>query len=67
MDEIIFYSIGCPNCKTLKYMLDKKGIQYNEINDVDYMMNEGIKSSPSLKVNGKILNFNEALKWLKDF
>jgi len=62
--EVIFYSTNCPKCKVLKAKMNQKGIEYKEINDVDFMLSKGIKSAPSIEIDGKILDFSESVKWV---
>lgn len=63
-NEIIFYTIHCPACNTLKTLLDKKHIQYTVNTNRDEMMALGMKSAPGLKVDGKLMNFREAKEWI---
>lgn len=63
--EIIFYSTHCPRCKVLETKLKQKNLQYTEECDTEVMSAMGIKSAPTLKVDGNILHFKEALEWLK--
>lgn len=62
--EIIFYSTHCPRCRVLEMKLKQKNIHYTEENDVEKMLSLNIKSAPALGVNGDILNFAEAVRWL---
>ena len=66
MDQIIFYTIHCPNCNALQRMLDAKGIKYTTNTNVDEMRALGMKSAPGLMVNGKLMSFNEARKWVRE-
>jgi len=61
---IILYSNGCLKCKILKQKLDQKQVIYEECNDIDIMMEKKFMSMPILQVDGEIMNFNEAIKWL---
>ena len=63
---ITLYTIDCPKCKVLKQKIDNKNINYNIVNDLDIMTNLGMKTAPMLEVNGLLLNFNEALKWVNE-
>ena len=63
---IVLYSTGCPKCRVLETKLKAKGIGYAEINDVDVMEAKGIMNLPMLEVDGEILNFSEAIKWVND-
>lgn len=65
-ESIILYEHGCPNCKRLKARLDEKGIQYENITDIEIMKSKGFTSAPKLEVNGKVLNFKEAIDWVKE-
>lgn len=61
---IKFYTIHCPACNVLKKKLDEKKISYEEITDKELMMSKGFTSLPMLEVDGQILNFNGAMKWI---
>lgn len=62
--EVIFYSTNCPKCKVLKAKMNQKGIEYKEINDVDFILSKGIKSAPAIEIDGKIMDFSESVKWV---
>lgn len=64
--NIIFYTIGCPQCSVLKRKLDEKGIQYEKNESVEEMLALGIKSAPALKVGDSIMKFSEAIKWVNE-
>lgn len=61
---ITLYSTGCPKCKVLKMKLDQKNIQYEVVNDIEYMKSLGIMSVPMLKVDDEILIFAKAVEWV---
>ena len=63
---IIFYSTNCPKCKVLKTKLDKINIQYTVNENVDKMLQLGIQSVPALQIDDVILDFGQAVKWLKE-
>lgn len=63
-DKIILYSTHCPKCTILEKKLKDKGVIYNEVNDVDYMVNLGFTEVPMLVVNDRTMGFNEAVKWI---
>ena len=60
----ILYSTGCPRCKILKKKLSEMGVEYVENNNVDEMLALGFNDVPMLSVDGKLMNFSEAVKWL---
>lgn len=61
---IKLYTTHCPKCNILKQKLDSKNIQYEEVVDVDRMVSLGIMNVPMLDVDGNMLNFLEANKWI---
>ena len=62
---ITLYSTGCPRCNVLKQKLDSKGIRYVTVNDVDIMTEKGIETVPVLEVDGQMMKFPEAMKWVE--
>ncbi len=62
--SVILYEHGCPRCKVLKSKLDQKGIKYEDISDVEVMKSKGFQEAPKLDVNGVIMDFKEAVKWI---
>lgn len=65
--EIILYSTHCPRCKVLETKLKQKNLQFTEETDSKVMNSLGIKSAPSLGVDGKIMHFKEAVDWVKAY
>jgi len=63
-DEIVLYSAGCPKCAILKRKLDENGVTYTEVNDVDLMLAKGMVSVPMLEVDGEIMDFANAIRWV---
>lgn len=68
MSNYILYSTGCPSCIQLKTMLDRRNVSYTEVNDVEKILSElsgsGIDSVPALKVDDKIMTYEEAKRWI---
>lgn len=64
--EVIFHSTHCPKCKVMEIKMKQKNINYIENNDIDLMLSKGIKSAPCLEVNGEILDFTNAVKWVNN-
>lgn len=60
----VLYSTGCPRCSMLKKKLSDMGVDYVENNNIDEMLSLGINDVPVLSVNGRLMNFSEAIKWL---
>ncbi len=63
---ITLYSTGCPKCNILKTKLNEKGVEYEICDDVDAMQEKGFTVVPMLEVDGKIMNFLESNKWIKE-
>jgi len=61
---ILLYSNNCPKCKILKQKLNQKQIIYEECNDMNIMIEKKFLSIPMLQVDGEIMDFNEAIKWV---
>ena len=64
--EVILYSNHCPQCRVLEAKLKQKGIEYQEINDINLMLEKGFKSMPMLEVDGVIMNFTQSNTWIKE-
>lgn len=65
MIMVILYSTGCPRCNVLVQKLNSKGIEYDVVNDVDVMTEKGIETVPVLEVDGQLMKFPEAMKWVE--
>lgn len=63
---IVLYSTNCPRCKVLAQKLTDKGIEFRISDDVDEMIRQGFKSAPVLSVDGKMMNFTDAVKWVNN-
>lgn len=61
---IILYTTGCPRCKVLKTKLKQKNVEYVECNDVEEMEKKDISSVPCLGVDGDLMDFGAAVKWV---
>lgn len=64
--EVIFYSTNCPKCKILEKKLIEKNIKFTKNNNVVEMTELGIDQVPVLSINGSLLNFVEANKWINE-
>ena len=64
LSEIILYSTGCPKCTVLKKKLAEHNIEFIENNDVEEMTKLNFISVPILEVDGKRMNFKEAVEWI---
>lgn len=53
MNVILYKGTTCPKCKVIALKLDKKGIEYKTVTDVNYMLSIGIHTIPTLEVDGE--------------
>lgn len=65
---VILYTTHCPRCNVLEKKLIQKGIEFEAKTDFDMeeMVNKGFSSAPLLEVEGEIMNFTEANKWINN-
>lgn len=61
---VTLYSTGCPKCGILKKKLSEKSIEFIEEMSVEKMLELGITQVPVLSVNGEMMDFTEAVKWV---
>lgn len=68
MEKIIVYSTGCPLCRALENILNKRNIEYDKISDVEYMRSLGFTHVPIVEIrkeNNEVvrMNFKEAVNY----
>lgn len=63
---IVMYSTHCPRCLILEKKLNEAGVDYKVCEDKQIMTEKGFDFIPVLEVDGKIMNFKEAMKWAND-
>lgn len=62
---MILYTQGCIKCDVLKKKLEQKGLSFTiESNNFQKLIDAGIEFMPVLEVNGKLLQFNDAVKYI---
>lgn len=62
----IYTTTTCPKCRILKIKLAEKGIDYDECMDEEEMHRLDIMSVPVLSVDGRLLDFTEAIKYISE-
>ena len=55
MNVILYKSATCPQCRVAKLKLEKKGIPFTEVLDMDVIKARGIEGFPTLEVDGEII------------
>lgn len=66
MIMIKIYTTHCPKCDILEKILIKENINYETEEDVEKIIALGVEDVPQLEVNGEIMNFSKAIKWIKE-
>lgn len=66
-EKIIFYTTNCPRCQVLKKKMDSLGIKYELNDDIEEMMLWGVQTVPMLRIEKQLLDFSQAVKWLKEY
>lgn len=59
--NITVYSTTCPNCKLLEDYLEKKGIKYDKVSDVDVMLEKGFDHVPMVEIDGVVMEMDAAM------
>lgn len=62
--SVILYSTNCPKCIVLSKKMEQKNIKYDIETDVDLMQSKGFTSMPMLEVDGNLMDFGDAIKWV---
>ena len=62
----VYSKPDCPKCHVLKLKLNQKSIEYSEIQDVDKMVEMNILSLPMMDVDGTLLTFEQAVKYVNE-
>lgn len=62
----VLYSTGCPKCNVLKRKLADANIPYTEVTDVQTILSKGIEAVPVFESEGKLMDFSQTIKWLKE-
>ena len=63
---VIYTQELCPKCKVLKKKMDNKNIQYTECDDVNVLISKHVEFTPMLEVDGAMMDYTEAIKWVNE-
>ena len=63
---ITLFSNHCPCCEVLSKELLSAGIPFATFTDTEQMISMGLTHLPMLDVDGQLLNYPDALKWIKE-
>lgn len=64
MTKLKIYSTGCPKCRVLESKLKSKNLDFEICNSIEEMQTKGIQSVPWLEVDGSLMEFGEAVRWV---
>ena len=64
--EVILYSTHCPRCNVIEQKLKSKNVNFTEVNNVEEIEQKGFKQVPMLEVDGEIMDFVTANKWVNN-
>lgn len=64
MSNIVLYTTHCPKCRVLEKKLNDKNVKFELCDDVQVMKGLNISSAPMLSVDGKIMDFYNAVKFV---
>ena len=62
--NVILYSTHCPRCVVLEEKLEDANIEFKLIEDQKVMEEKGFMSAPMLEVDGQVMDFVKANKWI---
>lgn len=65
--RVILYSTHCPQCTVLENRLKEKEIPYEKITDKAKMISKGFSRVPMLDVDGRVIGFKDAIKWVEEY
>ena len=63
---ITLYSTNppCPKCRVLHQKLTMTGREFSVVEDTQKLIDMGFETAPILEVDGKFMEFSEAIAWL---
>jgi glutaredoxin len=63
---VTLYTTHCPKCKILLERLEKKNIAFETCEDMKVLVAKGFKTVPMLEVDGQMMDFMQANKWVSE-
>lgn len=64
--NVVLYTTHCPKCTILEKKLKDKEINFEEITDIDVMLEKGFMNAPTLEVDGEAMSYMDAIKWVME-
>lgn len=67
---INFYTTHCPQCMVAQSTMERNGIEFNAIDDIDTVMSvaseHDISGAPFAEIDGEYLKFPALMKYIND-
>lgn len=64
---MILYTQNCPKCEVLKKKLLQKNLSFETSSDFSKLVENNIDTLPILEVDGKLLEFPEAITYVNNY
>ena len=55
-----------PSLHVSVFSFNSKSIKYEVCRDIEIMQSKGMMSAPNLEVDGKLMDFSAAIKWVNE-
>ena len=63
---IKLFTTHCPKCVILEKKMKSKNIDFETIDDQNKLIELGLKSFPAIEVDGNIMNYYDAVKYINN-
>ena len=64
--KVVLYSTNCPKCMVLEKKLSSANVDFHVETDIKLMQKKGFMSAPMLEVDGEVMDFGAAIKWVNN-
>lgn len=65
MSVVLYHQQTCPQCKMVESLLNKNNIAYESCMDIEFMSAKGVRTTPTLEVDGNFLKGKQIVEWIK--
>ena len=63
---VLYATPTCPKCRVLGSKMDAKHIEYTKEMDMEVLSQKGLSAVPYLEVDGQMMDFIQANKWINE-
>lgn len=64
--KVVLYSTKCPKCLIVEKKLKDKGIEFEEVTNINAMLEKGFMVAPMLEVDGEVMDYTKAINWVME-